>query len=252
MVADENSAQSDAGLRYAPPLLPGRLIRRHKRFLADVALADGRVLQAHCPNTGAMTGCAAPGSAAWLWDSGNPKRKLRHTLELVAAGRRLVCVNTQRANQVFAAGIRAGLLPPLAGYDELRREPKIPGANGRFDLLLSDPARGECYVELKSLTLALQDGWGAFPDARSERALGHVLHLQRMAARPRTRAVLIFCVMHTGVQRTTTADDIHPTYGEALRAAMERGLEVYAWKCGITPDRLWVRHRLPFITPRPG
>ena len=247
MVGDGNFAADEVRLRYAPPLFEGRLIRRHKRFLADVALADGRMLQAHCPNTGAMTGCAAPGSAVWLWDSGNPKRKLRHTLELVAAGEHLVCVNTQRANQVFGAAIRAGLLPPLAGYAEMLREPRIRGAKGRFDLLLSDPDKGECYVELKSLTLSLGDNWGAFPDARSERALGHVLHLQRMLALPGRRAVLIFCVMHTGVERATIADDIHPAYGEAVRAAMARGVEVYAWKCGVTPDALRVQHRLPFI-----
>ena len=99
---------------YDPPLVEGRLVRRHQRFLADVELADGTLLRTHCPNTGAMTGCSEPGSQVWLWDSGNPQRKYRHTLELVASGEHLVCVNTARANQVFAAALREGGVPPLA------------------------------------------------------------------------------------------------------------------------------------------
>ncbi|MXY06021.1 MAG: DNA/RNA nuclease SfsA, partial [Gammaproteobacteria bacterium] len=129
---------------YSPPLIEARLVRRHKRFLADVTLPDGSLLRAHCPNTGAMTGCSEPGSRVWLMDSGNERRKYRHTLELVASGEYLVCVNTARANQVVAAAIEDGLIPPLAGYASWRREPAIPGGKGRFDLKLWDPAKGEC------------------------------------------------------------------------------------------------------------
>ncbi len=235
---------------YEPPLIEARLVRRHKRFLADVELADGALLRVHCPNTGAMTGCSDPGSQVWLWDSGNPERKYRHTLELVAVGDHLVCVNTARANQVFAEALRHSQLPLLAGYAKMRPEPRIPGSRRRFDFLLSDPAKGDCYIELKSLTLACPDGWGAFPDARSERALTHVAELERMLSALGARALLIFCVMHTGVRTATTADAIHPAYGERVRAAIAQGVETYAWRCSISPEQLSLDRRLPFVSPR--
>lgn len=244
---------------YRPPLIECRLLRRHKRFLADVELPGGIPLRVHCANTGAMTGCSSPGSRAWLWDSGNAQRKYRHTLELVASGKHLVCVNTARANQVFAAALRRSLLPPLAGYAELRREPSIPGGKGRFDFLLSDSVRGDCFIELKSLTLGLEAGYGAFPDAVSERALTHVAELQRMLLpsgalespepRVRRRAVLVFCVLHNGVETAATADDIQPAYGERLRTAMAEGVEVYAWRWRISPRALSLDRRLPFVSP---
>ena len=233
---------------YSPPLIEARLVRRHKRFLADVELADGSPLRAHCPNTGAMTGCSEPGSRVWLWDSGNERRKYRHTLELVAAGDHWVCVNTARANQVMAAAIEDGQIPPLAGYESLKREPAIPGGKGRFDLKLSDAAQGDCYVELKSLTLGLADGYGAFPDAPSERALKHVAELRRVRSELQCRTVLMFCVMHNGVRIAATADAIQPAYGEQVRQAMAEGVEVYAWRCLPTPQALIVDGRLPFAS----
>ncbi len=232
---------------YSPPLIEARLLRRHKRFLADVELKDGSLLRAHCPNTGAMTGCSEPGSRVWLMDSGNARRKYRHTLELVASGEHLVCVNTARANQVVAAAIEDGLMPPLAGYASLRREPAIPGGQGRFDLKLTDPAKGECYVELKSLTLGLADGYGAFPDAPSARALKHVEELRRVRSELQCRAVLMFCVMHGGVRIATTADAIQPTYGEQVRQAIAEGVEVHAWRCLPSPRALIVDGPLPFV-----
>ena len=236
---------------YSPPLIEARLVRRHKRFLADVEMADGSLLCAHCPNTGAMTGCSEPGSRVWLWDSGNERRKYRHTLELVAAGEHWVCVNTARANQVMAAAIEDGRVPPLAGYGSLQREPAIPGGKGRFDFKLSDPVRNDCYVELKSLTLGLADGYGAFPDTPSERAFKHVGELRRVRSDLQCRAVLVFCVMHSGVRVATTADAIQPDYGEQVRQAMTEGVEVHAWRCRPTPQQLIVDGRLPFATPPP-
>ncbi|MDE0270401.1 MAG: DNA/RNA nuclease SfsA [Gammaproteobacteria bacterium] len=237
---------------YSPPLIEARLVRRHKRFLADVTLPDGSLLRAHCPNTGAMTGCSEPGSRVWLMDSGNERRKHRHTLELVASGEHLVCVNTARANQVVAAAIEEALIPPLAGYASWRREPAIPGGKGRFDLKLWDPAKGECYVELKSLTLGLADGYGAFPDAPSVRALKHVEELRRVRSELQCRAVLMFCVMHGGVRIATTADAIQPAYGEQVQQAIAEGVEVYAWRCLPTPQELIVDGRLPFASPLPN
>ena len=237
---------------YSPPLVEARLLRRHRRFLADVEFGDGTLGRVHCANTGAMTGCSEPGARVWLWDSGNERRKYRHTLELVAVGDHWVCVNTARANQIVAKAVAEARIPPLAGYGSLRSEPSIPGGKGRFDLLLSDAAKGDCYVELKSLTLRLADGYGAFPDARSERALRHVTELRKVRAELRCRTVLMFCVMHGGIRVASTADAIQPAYGEQVRQAIAEGVEVYAWRCRATPEALRVDGRLPFVSPPPS
>ena len=235
---------------FSAPLIPGRLVKRYKRFLADVALPGGEVQTVHCPNTGAMTGCSRPGSDVWLSDSENARRKYRYTLEIVAAGEHLICVNTARANQLVEEALRLGTIPSLAGYRDMRREPPLPGGGGRFDFLLSDPVQGNCYLEVKSLTLGLEDGRGAFPDAVSVRALKHVRELIHCRRENRGRAVLFFCVMHTGVRFATTADHIHPAYGELVREALDAGVEVAAWGCAISPMGLRLHAELPFVSPK--
>lgn len=231
-------------MKFFPPLVEGRLLRRYKRFLADVALPDG-IRTVHCPNTGAMTGCCKPGSRVWLSDSGNPKRKHRRSLELIAVGKHLVCINTGRANQLVEEALRAQSMPLLAGYANIRREPSIPDADGRFDFLLTHPGRRDCYLEVKSLTLGLADGRGLFPDAVSLRALKHVEALLRRR-REGDRAVLLFCVMHTGVRETATADEIQPAYGERVREAAGKGVEVHAFACSLSPERMRLTGELPF------
>jgi sugar fermentation stimulation protein A len=230
-------------LRLDPPLQQGRLQRRYKRFLADVEIADRSAITVHCPNTGAMLGCSEPGSEVWFSDSGNDKRKYRHTLEVVCTPLGRVGVNTARANRLVEEAIAAGDLEQLAGYSQLKREVAIPDESGRFDFLLSAPTR-RCFVEVKSLTLGFAGGRGAFPDAVSERALRHVNALVRRV-QGGDRAVLVFCVQHTGIRRATTADEIHPAYGAALRAAVRQGVEVYAYGCEIEHDRIAIAHQIP-------
>lgn len=237
-------------MNFSPPLIAGRLVKRYKRFLADVVMPGGEVRTVHCPNTGAMTGCSRPGSDVWLSDSGDTRRKYRYTLEIVQAGESLVCVNTGRANRLVEEALHAGAIPSLAGYGDLRREPPIPGGGGRFDFLLSDSIKGNCYVEVKSMTLGLEDGYGAFPDAVSVRALKHVSELIRCREQKRGRAVLFFCAMHTGVRKATTADDIHPAYGELVRQALAVGVEVIAWACAISPTGMGLNAELPFVSPK--
>ena len=237
-------------MNYSAPLVRGRLLRRYKRFLADVEMPGGEVLTVHCPNTGAMTGCSRPGSDVWLSDSANARRKYRYTLEIVASGDHLVCVNTARANEIVREGLNTGSVPPLSGYAELRREPSVPDGGGRFDFLLIDPDKGRCHVEVKSLTLGLEGGYGAFPDAVSDRALRHVRQLIRCRIERGERAVLFFCVLHTGVRIATTADDIQPAYGAIVREAMESGVEVYAWGSAIAPGGIHLTGELPFVTRR--
>lgn len=238
-------------LQLSPPLAVGRLIKRYKRFLADIEIAGGEILTAHCPNTGAMLGCSEPGSEVWYSDSGNPQRKYRHTLEVVCARHGRVGVNTARANRLVEEALHDQRIQALAGYEDLQREVRIPDARGRFDFLLSSSEQ-RCYVEVKSLTLCDAQGWGAFPDAVSERAVRHVEALAaRLAAGD--RAALVFCVQHTGVKRATPADDLHPEYGAALRRAIDCGLEVFAYGCEISRESIQIRERIPFFAqPEPN
>ncbi|MFW6094791.1 MAG: DNA/RNA nuclease SfsA [Pseudomonadota bacterium] len=231
-------------MKLCPPLARGRLLRRYKRFLADVETPEGP-LTVHCPNTGAMSGCSEPGLEVWYSRSGNPKRKYPHTLEVVCTPLGRVGVNTARANRLVDEALEHESIAELAGYARVRAEARIPGNGGRFDFLL-ERGSDRCWVEVKSLTLCGTDGRGAFPDAVSDRALRHVEALEAQI-RHGDRAVLVFCVQHTGVRYATPADEIHPAYGAALRAAAASGVEVLAYGCRIARDRLAVTDSLPVL-----
>ena len=220
-----------------PPLTRGRLMRRYKRFMADVLLPDDDTpVCVHCPNTGAMSGCQQAESAVWLSYHGNPKRKLAWTWELVETEAGMVCVHSARANDVVEEALREGYFPSLfpAGA-ELRREVKI-AKGSRADFLI--PKDGGLYVEVKSVTMHCVDGAGAFPDAVSARATKHLVELQAAMERG-YRAALIFAVLHAGITRVAPAQDIDPTYASALRQAMARGLEVYTLLNDITVDGIY-------------
>ncbi len=232
-------------------LMRGTLIRRYKRFLADVELADGSVITAHCPNTGAMTGCAEPGAVVWLSVSDNAKRKYAHTWELVQTGDGLACIHSALANKVAQTAIAAGDVAELAGYQLLRREVKY-GEGSRIDLLLSERAddRRDCYIEVKSVTLALGDGLGVFPDAVSERASRHLRELMAVVAAGQ-RAVLLFAVFHSGIAQVAPADAIDAVYGDTLREAMAAGVEVLAYGAEISPEGIALKHKLPVLERQP-
>ncbi|WP_372748025.1 DNA/RNA nuclease SfsA [Litorivivens sp.] len=219
------------------------LLRRYKRFLADVQLPSGETVTVHCPNTGAMTGCMEPGATIWLSVSDNPKRKYSLTWELIetSAGNR-ICIHSARANKVVAAALADNNIPELMGYERHRREVKVEEGT-RADFLLESP--GRCVVEVKSVTLGLSDGYGAFPDAVSDRATRHVRELAKVVANG-DRAVMILLAMHTGIQRIGPADSIDPVYGEAVRAAISEGVEVLAYGCEVSPDGIVLSGRLPF------
>ncbi len=197
----------------------------------------------HCPNTGAMAGCCEPGLEVWFSTSENPKRKYPHTLEVVCTPAGRVGVNSARANALVAEALRSGVIDELRDYPGLRTEAPIPGGAGRFDFRL-DGAAEPCWLEVKSVTLHLGDGRGAFPDAVSARALRHV---EALTARRRLgdRAVLLFCVQHTGIEFATPADEIHPEYGAALRAAAAAGVEVFAYGCGIDRSAMAITRPMP-------
>jgi len=215
-------------------LRPGILLRRYKRFLADVRLDDGSEITVHCPNTGAMTGCAEPGSRVWLSLSDNPRRKYAHTWELVETSRGLACIHSARANALVAEAVAAGAIAALAGYERIQREVRFGSEGSRVDLLLSR-AGESCFVEVKCVTLCVENGLGLFPDAVSQRGARHLREL--MAARAEgQRAVLFFCVLHDGIERVAPAAAIDPVYAATLRAAANAGVEVIAYAAAIDPS----------------
>ncbi|MBY4678293.1 DNA/RNA nuclease SfsA [Marinobacterium arenosum] len=225
-------------------LIEGRLIRRYKRFLADIELADGSQLTAHCPNTGSMKNCATPGSRVWLLDSHNPKRKYRLGWELVEVQPgALACINTGRANALVREAIENGVVGELQGYASIRQEVKY-GENSRIDLLLSGGERPDAWVEIKNVTLLEEAGWGSFPDAVTARGAKHLRELMQMVAQGQ-RAVMLFCVPHGGIRRVRPADHIDPQYGRLLREAAAAGVELLAYGGQPTPERVVLTERLP-------
>ncbi|MBM96823.1 MAG: DNA/RNA nuclease SfsA [Oceanospirillaceae bacterium] len=226
-------------MKYQPELIRGTLIRRYKRFLADIELEDGSEITAHCPNTGAMTACADPGSPVWLWDSQNPKRKYRHSWEWTTVQQRYrACVNTARANQLVAEALESRNLMGISGYQVVEREPRVE--DGRLDFLLrvsSDESEETeesqaplHYIEVKSVTLPLadQEGIAAFPDAVTARGLKHLLRLQALAAEGH-QATLLFCVALEGIREVRPAWHIDPAYAEGLQQAVAAGVQVRAY-----------------------
>ncbi len=238
-------------MKFSSPLDRGCLIKRYKRFLADVRLADGRVLTIHCPNTGSMKHCATPGDQVWFSTSDSKTRKYPHTWELVRTRRgHYIGINTLRANGLVAEGVAEGRIPELSGYTSIRSEVRYGRENSRIDLLLAaGDSRPDCFVEVKSVTLLeepVSKGMGYFPDAVSARGTKHLRELIEVV-RSGSRAVLCFCVQHSGIQQVSSAEHIDPDYGQALASAMAAGVEVIAYKVRLSPASLRLSRRLPFV-----
>ena len=234
-------------MQFDPPLEEGLLIRRYKRFLADIETVTGETLTIHCPNTGSMLNCQAEGARVWFSRSNDPKRKLPGTWELVETPHgRLACINTGRANRLVEEALLAGAIPELAGFSALRREVAYGAENSRADFRLTYPS-GEVFVEVKSVTLGYNmDCVAAFPDAVTVRGAKHLRELSALA-REGARAVLLYCVNLTGIEAVRPADDIDPAYGHALREALEAGVEILAYGADVTPQAIQVTHRLKVV-----
>lgn len=236
-------------MKFDPPLQSATLLRRYKRFLADVRLPDGSEMTVHCPNTGSMKNCAPPGAPVLYSDSGNPARKYQHTLEAVqVAHRHWAGVNTGRTNALVEEAIRAGRVPGLKQFRSLRRE--VTFGDSRFDLVL-DGARGTTWIEVKNVTLGPSDeqpddGVIAFPDAVTERGQKHLLTL-RQAVQAGHRAVLFFCVQHTGARAARPADEIDARYGALLREVAAQGVTVIAWKTRISAREFALDQPVPVL-----
>jgi sugar fermentation stimulation protein A len=210
-----------------------------------MVLPDGTETVAHCPNTGSMKGCLFPGHRAVLWDSQNPKRKLRYTWKAVEGdGGVWVGIDTGVPNQLAAEAVRAGVVPALAGYPEVLREKKM-GDRSRVDLLLRDGDR-RCFVEVKNVTL-VEGGAARFPDAVTARGLKHLEELSAQVALGH-RAAMLYVVQRADGTRFEPAADIDPAYAEGLNRAVDAGVEVYALGCEVTPEGVGTTGLLP-ISP---
>jgi len=232
---------------FPQPLTPARLIKRYKRFLADVVFEDGRELTVYCPNTGSMLNCAEPGSRIWLSYSDDAKRKYAYSWQLVETDPgELACIHSVLANNVIKEAVEACQISELQGYDRLRTEVRYGEEKSRIDLLLSR-ADEQCYVEVKCVTLHMGGGLGLFPDAVSTRGTKHLRELAAMKQQGH-RAVLLFCVQNTAINRVGAADEIDAKYAQTLQEVMAVGVEVLVYSTSISPQGITLKERRPFIS----
>lgn len=229
-------------MRFPDPLLRGRLVKRYKRFMADVVLDSGETVTAHCANTGAMTGVQEADSEVWLSPARNPDRKLKFTWELIRIGDGLVGINTAHPNKIVAEAIEAGRIPELSGYGALRREVKY-GTNSRIDILLSEDGKPDCYVEIKNVHLMREAGIAEFPDSVSTRAAKHQGELANMVDQG-ARAVTVYLCQREDCDTFRLADDIDPDYAAAAADARDRGVEALCYACTLTPEAITADRRL--------
>lgn len=234
-------------MRFTTPLEQGRLVRRYKRFLADIVTEAGEHLCIHCPNTGSMLNCMGAGARVWFQRNSDPKRKLPGTWELVETPQgRLACVNTARANRLVEEALLAGVIEELAGFTALKREVAYGIENSRVDFRL-DYLEGPAFVEVKSVTLGFGDtAVAAFPDAVTARGARHLRELAALA-RDGVRAVQLYCVNLSGVEAVRPASEIDPLYAEALRDAQVAGVELLAYGVEVSPEEIRLTRRLPVI-----
>ncbi|MBE0454947.1 DNA/RNA nuclease SfsA [Roseovarius autotrophicus] len=237
-------------MRFQSPLIPAVLIRRYKRFLADIRLDDGTEATAHCANPGSMMGLAEPGARIWVERNDDPRKKLRYGWRLVeTATGALVCVDTGLANRVLHEALVTRTIPELAEYDTIRPEQRY-GEKSRVDFLLSGNGLPAAYVEVKSVTLSRQPGLAEFPDSVTARGARH-LHDLAAVARSGARAVLFYLVQRSDAGAVTVAADIDPAYTRALAHAHAAGVMTLSYRATITREGITIGPGLPVITPQP-
>ncbi|MGB0799650.1 MAG: DNA/RNA nuclease SfsA [Planktomarina sp.] len=231
-------------MRFQTPLIEGRLIRRYKRFLADVSLPDGTVVVAHCPNPGAMTGLKAEGMRVFLEPNDDPKKKLKYGWRLAELpGGTMVGIDTAVPNRVVKEALLATAIPELADYDTVLPEQKY-GTNSRIDFLLRSDALPDAYVEVKNVHFLRDSDWAEFPDSVTARGTKH-LHELATVAQAGKRAVMLYLVQHRGCGRFKLAEDVDPNYAAAFRAARAVGVQMLCFNCTITPTEVVLDRALP-------
>ncbi len=233
-------------MRFSTPLVPGTLVRRYKRFLADVILDDGREVTSHCANPGAMTGLAEPGQRVWLEPNDNPKRKLRYGWKLTElGGGHWAGIDTMVPNKVVKEALLARKVPALAAYGQVRAEVKY-GEKSRVDFLLSEPELPTAYVEVKNAHLSRETGLAEFPDSRTARGLRHLHDLEQMA-RQGHRAVMLFLVQRTDCNRFSLAADIDPDYATGFAQARKAGVEALCFGTHINTEGVTIANAMPIV-----
>jgi len=241
MKKNKNSPPSK-GLVW-PKLIPGILIKRYKRFKADVKLANGKVVTAHCPNSGSMLECCAPGRLVYLSFHNNPKRKLKYTWELIEMPTSIVGINTMIPNRLVAESIEAGLVSDLNGYDNIAREVKTSD-NTRLDILLSSQNGNRCYVEIKNCTM-VKEGVACFPDAVTSRGLKHLVELSSLVSKG-FRCVIFYVIQRMDAKIFQPADHIDPVYGRELRQVLKDGVEILVYDTRIDLKTIRLNRKIPF------
>lgn len=239
-------------MKFEQPLIEAQLIKRYKRFLADVTLQDGSMITVHCPNTGKMTGCAEPGSRIWLSDSANPKRKYRYTWELTETATGPAYIHSAKANALVKEALAEHRIAELSGYTQIKAEQPYGEQGSRVDFVLDESTiasekHRSCYVEVKAVTLD-ESGIGYFPDTVSDRGLKHLQDLVEMVQQGH-RAVLLFCAQHQGIKEVRPAAHIDPKYAEGVKHALAQGVEVIAYKAEFIFKKVTAEQNLhPQIT----
>ncbi len=225
-----------------PPLITGNLIKRYKRFLADIELETGEKVTAHCPNSGSMKGCAMPGSQVWLSESDNPKRKYKYTWELIKAPQTLIGINTQIPNKLVKQAIENDLIEELSGYKNIKAEVKT-SSHTRLDLLLEKEDKKRCYVEIKNCTL-VENGVAMFPDAVTTRGQKHLDELEHLVSEGH-RGVIFFLVQRMDANSFKPAAMIDKVYAQKLKKVAENGVEIIVRDTMIDTKMITVRNYLP-------
>lgn len=226
------------------PLTRGKLIKRYKRFLADIVLETNETITAHCPNSGSMKGCAIANADVWVSKSDNPKRKYPYTWELIQAPNSLVGINTQIPNKLVKRSIENNLVPDLSGYETVRSEVKT-SAHTRLDLVLENGERPDCYVEIKNCTL-VENKVAMFPDAVTTRGQKHLDELEQLVFKG-YRGVIFFLIQRMDAAEFRPAEKIDPVYAEKLKSVVKKGVEVMAWDVAIKADCIKLRRPIPVV-----
>lgn len=239
-------------MKFQFPLQQGTWIKRYKRFMVDINTDNGDLLTLHSANTGSMKNCYVEGGKVWYWDSQNEKRKYPHSLELCETpSGHVACVNTSRPNHLVAEAIENGVVKELQDFQTLKQEVRYGDEKSRIDILLSGGAQ-DIYVEVKNCTLMEEKAEGRkigyFPDSVSDRASKHLRELMRMVELGH-RAVIFFCVNHTGIEEVRPADHIDKVYGQLLREAQQKGVEILAYKSQINDEEITLKDGLSVVLP---
>ncbi len=234
-------------MKITAPYLSGILLKRYKRFLADIRLDSGEIVTVHTPNTGSMLGCSEPGSRVWIYRADNPKRKYSYSWGLVADRQgNKIGIHTGRVNALVAEGIQTGIIKELASYGRIQQEVTFPGSNTRFDLFLpGGKNQPDCFVEIKNVT-ASQDHTAIFPDAKTERGRRH-LEVLLQARQQGYRTVIFFCIQRNDVERFSPAYAIDPAYARVLEHVMQQGVEALAYKARVDVREISLTQSVPVV-----